>query len=224
MGDKSRAMLYMEDPHDGELIASTSFGRHENFWGALLPALDRSPLDHISVLVTAMSIGCEVYDASRIASMLRVQNIHFYGHDISPTFTRIAAQGIYPHPSPVEGNTLDRLEDWFQINNPEPGYMRVKPEYFRNVTILPPSDIRHLTGRFDVVVSNVMNPLPLDLESILAARARHMTLGNNHIFDSSPEFAPVVDILRSYRSWHGKPKSTLPGSALHLDVPEPFAL
>lgn len=169
----------------------THFMRHETFWIELLESIKDSGMDQarLDVLVTACSVGAEVYDAARIAKTLGVENIYFHGHDKSAKFIERAQEGIYPRSSIL--NIPDNSR-WFTHHDPCHGYATIRAEQFKNVDFLPPSDIRHLSGEFDIAVENIMNPCPVDIEELMIAKARHMAIASYDVVKTSDQFKPVA--------------------------------
>ncbi len=175
----------------------THFTRHEKFWTMLLTQMPQvlDPEQNYSVLITAMSVGCEVYDAARIAKGLGLDNIHFYGHDISPKFTERAAEGVYPLEKSM---IIPDLDQWFDVHKPAIDYVRIKADKFNNVSFLKPSDIRDLDGKFDIVVENIMNPCPKDISLLLLARARHLAIETYAVAGASKAFTSVAGALQDF--------------------------
>lgn len=173
----------------------THFTRHEAFWTDLLGAVSvvKDDFERLDVLITAASVGAEVYDAARIAKTLGIENVHFYGHDISRKFTERAVEGVYPL---AALERVPEVQSWFNLNQPCAGYASIRPESFSNVSFLEPSDIRDLNGSFDIVVENVMNPCPSDIETLLTLRARHLALATYDVVGVSEAFMPVVENLK----------------------------
>lgn len=193
------------------VIGITSFKRHESYWENLLTGLAMSGLDknkEMSVLITACSVGAEVYDAARIAKSLGLKNLHFYGHDISMKFTQRASEGIYPIDAVVAFHDPQSL---FALNSPCEGYATIRKECFDNVSFLEPSDIRDLKGTFDIVSENIMNPCPPDIEALVIARARHLAISmqgvigiSNEFFSAARNMSSMIHIPESAVRLHGQ--------------------
>lgn len=175
------------------LIGITHFTRHEEYWESLLFGLGQSDFGNrdLSVLITAASVGAEVYDAARIAKTLGLNNLHFYGHDMSHKFTERAYEGIYPLGAAM---VVPNKEHWFELDTPYEGYARIRKDRFDNVTFLEPSDIRDLKGSFDIVSENIMNPCPPDIEAMIIARARHLAVTSKEIVGISNAFENMTNL------------------------------
>lgn len=170
-----------------QLTGLTHFRRHEIFWRDLMQSVQSTgqTAQPLNVLVTACSIGAEVYDAARVAKTLGLENVHFYGHDISRKFITRAVEGIYPVAAVLH---VPEAEQWFEFDKPFEGYARARKESFNNLSFLQPSDIRDLKEEFDIVVANIMNPPPANIEMHLGLRSRHMALSNYQVTKVSEIF------------------------------------
>lgn len=184
--------------YNATVTGITHFARHEGFWMALLRTVQSMGLDQakrLDVLVTASSVGAEVYDAARIAKTLGLRNIYFYGHDVSGLFIDRARDGIYPIAA-LQG--VPQVETWFNLHCPYPDYAQVRMEHFDNVHFLNPSDIRDLKDDFDIAVENIMNPAPQNIVQLLCDRARHMALSSYAVVGVSDAFSGAVAPFRAF--------------------------
>ena len=212
--DDKRMRLDDHDAIPGDVaLGITFFTRHDRFWSRFLTMFD--PCDTTHILITSMAMGCEVYDAARIAKTLGLDNIYFYGHDISRKFTHIAAEGIYPTEA-VE--LVTGHENWFTPLPDAPGYSQINHDQLPNVRIVEPSDIRTLNGCFDIIVSNIMNPVPPRFVESLLRCARHAAIEGHflsgHSFDFKKSYPYFV------QKWYlDEVHPNLAGSAIPLVLP-----
>lgn len=169
----------------------THFTRHDTFWTLFLGAIAGSEFahEHLDILITASSVGAEVYDAARIAKTLGLENIHFYGHDKSAKFIERAKEGIFPKSAALQVPDSAR---WFSFNDPCQGYASIRRDQFDNVEFLEPSDIRNLSGEFDIAVANIMNPCPPDIADLLSAKAEHLALASYEVVKASDLFQGIA--------------------------------
>lgn len=183
---------YLVAHHSGVGHGRTNFTRHDFFWNELLGSIQAANLDYerLDVLITACSVGAEVYDASRIAQTLGLENIYFYGHDKSEKFMARAVEGVFPISSV---RLVPDAGKWFEFHEPCRDYARIRPECFENVSFLPPSDIRDLKQDFDVAVENIMNPCPSNIEELMKERARHLAITTYDAVKISEDFKPVAE-------------------------------
>jgi hypothetical protein len=213
-----------------EFIGTSWFGRHRDdqtrIWKNLMRLLMKlPPTPGLSILVTAMSIGCDLYDPVREAEIAGVFDRHpgtiIYGHDYSPYFTQIAHQGYYPF------EKTKHVADWhecFQSTEIDE-YVSVQARLKSRTRILEPSDIRNLKGTFDVCVSNVMNPAPLSLKDATKSLSRHLAIHGSlfmapsKVVGISSEYSdyldPEEDGFRTLNSC-----SKLSGSSAPIQIPE----
>lgn len=185
------------------------FTRQDRFWTRFLNFLD--PKKELHILITAMAMGCELYDAARIAKTIGCDNVHFYGHDISPYFTAIAADGIYPQRAV---DIVPQADRWFQTYKLFDGYVQIKGEQFKNAHILKPCDITKLKGKFDVVVSNIINPTPKGYLWALRRRARHLVISDDQVNRMSDEFSEIGN------RFFGNCVRDLKGDQVKISIPE----
>ena len=213
------------------LVGITRPGRHRLEWMdtmAFIASLPPQP--NLSILVTAMSIGFDLYDAAYHAEQAGVldkhANVSFYGHDYSLLFTRAAYEGFYPRygvecAREITLGEAGGFDDYFEDTD-YPDYVTVSKRLRDMVKILPPSDIMSLNNRFDAVFSNVMNPAPSGLCEKMSDLARHFsyrTFRSGHISDEwlnhLRENTPKLNrVYRSFREVSGM--KIIPS----LDLPE----
>lgn len=237
------APVDIETVHGVECNGVTSFKRWKVQWRDLMSFIAKLPATpNLSILVTAMSIGCQLYSAAKAAELAGVFERHsgatLYGHDISPLFTELADIGFY-HKSEVE-----RHANWESMFDPSEfeGYLQVKPSLRERVKILKPTNILDLEGRFDVCVSHFMNPHVPRLNEKFTELSRHfsVTLNYKDHLDgdelyicglseewnhsrSSVGFYPPVNLRRPLFKWQGMyDKKVLPGSSVPIQIPEFF--
>jgi hypothetical protein len=213
-----------------ELIGTSFFGRHRGdqtyIWKDLMQFLMKlPPTSGLSILVTEISLGCDLYDPVREAEIAGVFDHHpgtiIYGHDYSSYFTQIAHQGYYPLEKTVH------VYDWhkyFEDTNID-GYVKIQPNLKSRTRILAPSDIRNLKGTFDITVSNIMNPAPLGLKDAIKARSRHLAIRGSLLATRSK----VAGISREYNDYFDPeeggfkmldPRPELLGFSASIQIPE----
>lgn len=179
-----------------QLNGRTYFGRHVFAWEQLIKfLLTIPPREELSILITAMSVGCELYDAVKIAQDFNLfahhKNVTFYGHDLSVKFTARAKSSLYPIVK-----TKHLPVGYFENKKPYDSYVKIHDDLRAHTHILPPSDIGCLSGKYDVVVSNVINPAPYGLTKILNGLARHLMIRTKTIGGISDEFRVFYDQIR----------------------------
>lgn len=172
----------------------TSFTRHDAFWRSFIWVLEESPEKHFRVLITGMSVGCELWDAGRWAHYHGLDNVTFYGHDLMESFTQRAAAGVYP--LRFVCNWGPEVYESFDLETPYPGYASVKQEIRDMVEILPSSSILDLEGQYDVVVSHLMNPIPPGCDQALIARGDHLVIKGRNVLKTSEWFDQEVSDSR----------------------------
>ena len=232
-----------ETVHGVEINGVTSFKRWKDQWRDLMNFIAEFPnTPNLSILVTAMSIGCQLYSAVKAAERAGVFEQHgdvkFYGHDISPLFTKLADIGFY-HKSEVQ-----KYMDWKTMFDQSgyKGYLQVKPSIRERVKILKPGHILDLEGQFDVCVSHYMNPHVPKLNEKFTALSRHLsvTLNLKDHFDgnelhicglseewdhscSSDSFYTPINLRRPLFKWQGMcDRQFLSGSSAPIQIPELF--
>ena len=212
---------------DSALIGRTYFGRHIDIWVKLINLLLRIPPQEqgLRILITAMSIGCELYDAARIAGEKELYNRHpgtvFYGHDISEKFTRRAQDALYPQH--IVPHNMPRRKRYLRDSKDYEGYLEVHPDIKNRVKILPASDARDLSGWFDVVVCNYVNPQPSDYDGFIAhlrGLSRHFTMYKRRVVGLSHEYGEHTDPEERCAYLFQEPLGTLPGSDAEISIPQ----
>ncbi len=156
-----------------ELVGVTYFGRHlENWSDLIIHLMSLPPTPGLSILVTAMSAGPDLWDGVLMADKLGLFEVHpnalFYGHDYSQKFTSLAQEAIYPR-----NWTLTNASDWNDMfdETTHDDFVTIKPHLRAHARFLPAGDVLALTQKFDAAVSHMMNPEPDGLEDKMCALA-----------------------------------------------------
>lgn len=184
-------------PDGYEVTGVTGFGRHERALQNLMRFLvSISPMEKLTILVTTMSVGCELYEAIKIAKDFNLfshhGNVEFYGHDISESFVERAEIAVYP------ADKIEHLRfpsDYFSPESPHGSqdFVQIRPDLRERAIILPASDIRDLDFVFDVVIGNVVNPAPSGYLRALFETADHLVFRDRKISGLSPEFRSLYE-------------------------------
>lgn len=164
----------------------TGFGRDEHDWFQLIYFFASLPKDAVpkdrefSVLIWAMSVGCNLYDIAYYADQENLfekfPNLVFYGQEISPVFTELAGLGVYP-----KANTL-HVEDRGNrfVDRKDGMFSEIHPNIKKRTKILPTSDVRDVKRKFDIMAVGVaagLNDDHLTFDENLARKAtcaRHL--------------------------------------------------
>ena len=178
------------------LQGTTRFGRHTDFWSDLARFLVQlPPHPGLSIVITAMSVGCDVYEFAKLCKDYEVSKKHpdakIFGHDLSARFTKIAKAGLYPKGS---RSSHKRMKDMLiECDPPYEQFIEIHPNIKKEVTILPPGDVRdlkkQLDGPCDVLVSNFINPCPPGIDDVIKDNSRHLACSNQRYIGISPEWA-----------------------------------
>lgn len=211
------------------LIGMTRFGRHRagfssiNRWRNLMETIVKlPPTPGLSILVTAMSIGCDLYDAVREAEIAGVFERHpntvFYGHDYSQYFTRIAELGLYHY------DKTRNVPDWhYYFEDSVIGlYMKVQDHIKSRVRILAPSDINTLKGQFDVVVSNIINSSIMRSNEAMAQVDDSLCRVSRHLAVENVGVGSCLGVSEEWESQFKREKYDvkLRGSPVPIQIPE----
>ncbi len=222
-------------------IGTTAFFRNRPLLAVLNQRLAALPVEQISILVHACSIGAEVWSlliASQLHPQLRDRSITVFASDIEPEFVAYAERGIYPR-IVLEGM---RPEEQAYFHLLDDQSVQVSEELRRCVRFLPAGPVESLAAdqMYDVVMLlNVLLYLPGEQQSRVVDQVAdynsHLLVATGFHFDRIKEdlvrnnYRPIAEDARKiHDGWLDRRRDaaganeTIPGKIFHPWSLQPF--